>query len=159
MSQVEYPTDVKLLLLQLIHESKEHNHWQDIIDRFTNHPILTQLHNLKNLSLNEDGVSELASTIINSALKQEKESRLSIKRSRGRRPKDENIQNLSEFKLNSKDAKRLSYFQQPNSVGRTLLIHVSTMLHHQRVEEIKKQLDLNKKQFAALLTDYEKIKD
>lgn len=153
MSEVEYPTDVKLLLLQLVQESKQHTDWQDIIDRFTNHPILTRLHNLKNVTLNKDEVASLVSTIINSSLENERKLKRSVRRSRGRRPKDENIQNVSEAEINLEEAKDLSYFQVQNGVGRTLLVHVCTLLHHKRVDEIKNQLDMNKKQFASMLKE------
>jgi hypothetical protein len=151
----KYPTDVKLLLCQLVYDSREENNWQDIKDRFINHPIVTKLNKIQNLNLSVEDLPILIVNIVNTTIKDEKELKSSHKRSGGRKSKEESIQNSFDKEINLEESKNLEYFQTLNSNGRDILSHVCTVLHHLRVDEIKNQLETNKEQFAALLKEIE----
>lgn len=40
----KYPTDVRLLLCQLVQDAKEESTWEDIYERFINHPLVLRVH-------------------------------------------------------------------------------------------------------------------
>ena len=149
-----YPTDTKLLLCQLAYDAKEGNTWEDILDRFINHPIITRLHRTSSMdfaNIKADDLSTLVLGIINdtvSKLDAADASGTTVKRPRGRRPQ----RSSHDEKLIEESAVGLEYFQPSNQQGRELLLSCCGKLHKLCVAEIKRKLSNNRKEFNQLLS-------
>lgn len=153
---IEYPTDIKLLLCQLVHDSKESDSWNDIIDKLNNHPILTQLHqvDIESLGIDSENISVIIVTVIKDTL-----TRFDGKPStpkRGRPPSKNKLSSSSVSKdvpdIDTTQSSNIKYFQPGNkSIGSECLTRCCSILHHKRVQEIKDQLAQNKQLFATIL--------
>lgn len=150
----KYPTDTKLLLCQLVYDAKEGNTWEDILDRFINHPIITRLHGtsiMEFANIKADGLSTLVIGIINdtvSKVKAADTSGTTVKQPRGRRSQ----RNSHDEKLIEESVVGLEFFQLCDHQGRELLILCCGKLHKLCVAEIKRKLSNNRKEFSQLMS-------
>lgn len=157
MDLEQLPTNAKLLLCQIVVEAKNDQTWQDILNKFGQHPVLRNLDKIDigELSIKPETVPELVKQIIAQTVsKHSPEPKTPGRRFRStaKQSQESDLQShgpaLKELNSITSSSNPVD-FHEP--VARELLTRTINTLHKQRVQEIKQQLTNNKKQFAIHL--------
>lgn len=154
------PTDIQLLLCQLVLDAKSDTTWADIVERINSHPIVTRLHrsDYAGNQIADSNVANFVSKVIIHTLKQE-----GTMKPRGRK-KTKIMDN--DDGIDNEKCTDICYYQIPEGTednskntgnGRHLLQKAISILHQRRIDEIHQQLSHHKKAFAKLLREAESI--
>lgn len=148
----QYPTNLKLLLCQLVYDSKPETSWNDIWEKFMSHPMVTQLHGSDHIDLAPQDLHGIVADVINSALSDNAgHLKQTTRRLRGGSAAD--TPTAANQTVAPSDAVEPQYYQKANERGHDILGKTCIYLYHRRMEEIRAQLATKKKEFALLVNE------